>query len=148
MNGSAPKTYRFGQVAAAAGVSDSTLRNWLFRAETRGKKLDLFTDRPAAGGWRSFDERDVWVFALAAEFMRHGAVIEEAVDAARQGMGLYSPDDLSNVPSYLYAAPDSLGWVILEDEGMVRDISGHLTVLKIAFREVLATASSRLRASQ
>lgn len=134
-------TYRFGAVATAIGVNDQTLRNWLFR----GKDLDLFTERPP-GGWRAFEERDVWVLAMVVEFMRFGSTINEAVDAARQAMGLSNPRTLEGVPLYLYSAPRPDGWVVNEDKGLVLEVSGCPSVLEIPMQQVLSSAVMRLTA--
>lgn len=140
MKRTALPTYRFGAVAAAIGVNDQTLRNWLFR----NKNLDLFTKRPL-GGWRSFDERDVWVLALVVELMRFGATINEAVDASRQAMDIRrdarSPETL---PRALYAAPSPNGWEIDEDKGLILHRSGSRSVLEIPMRSVLSEAARRL----
>jgi hypothetical protein len=140
MKRTASPTYRFGTVAAAIGVNDQTLRNWLFR----NKDLDLFTKRPP-GGWRWFDERDVWVLSLVVEFMRFGATIAEAVDASRQAMDIRrnarSPETL---PDTLYAAPSGYGWEIDEDKSLAIDRSGSPSVLEIPMRTVLSRAVRRL----
>ena len=137
----APPTYRFGAVAAAIDVKEQTLRNWLFR----GKNLDLFTERPA-GGWRAFEERDVWVLALVVEFMRFGANINEAVDASRQAMDIrrdaYNPMSL---PKELYAAPLPDGWVVGEEKNLVLIGTGGGSILEIPMRAILAAAVARLR---
>lgn len=135
-----PPRYRFGAVATAIGVNDQTLRNWLFR----GKNLDLFTDRPA-GGWRSFEENDVWVLALVVEFMRFGATINEAADAARQAMDVSrNARTLEGVPRCLYAAPHPDGWIIDEDKSLVVANSGCPSVLEIPMQLVLSMAVGRL----
>jgi len=135
--------YRFGAVAAAIAVNEQTLRNWLYR----GKDLDLFTDRQP-GGWRSFEERDVWVLALVVEFMRYGANINEAVDAARQAMHVgRNARTLEGVPGHLYAAPHPDGWVVNEDKNLVLTTSGSRSALEIPMRQVLFDAVRRLSAS-
>lgn len=132
--------YRFGVVAAAIGVNEQTLRNWLFRA----KDLDLFTERPQ-GGWRSFDERDVWVLAIVVELMRFGATINEAVDAARQAMDIRrNGRTLEGVPHSLFAAPAPDGWFVGEDKSLVLHHGGGGAVLEIPMRGVLSAAVQRL----
>lgn len=143
MNRIAAPTYRFGVVAAALGVNEQTLRNWLHRA----KDPDLFTERPQ-GGWRSFDERDVWVLAIVAEFMRFGATTNEAVDAARQAMDIRrNARTLEGVPRSLFAAPSPDGWFVNEDKGLVMHHSGGGAVLEIPMRGVLSAAVRRLDAA-
>lgn len=133
-------SYRFGSVAKAIGVPEQTLRNWLFR----GKDLDLFTERPA-GGWRAFEERDIWVFALMVEFMRFGSTVNAAVDAARQALDIRrNPRTLEGVPHHLYAAPHPDGWEVSEDKEMVVRVSGCPSVLEIPMQQVLADTARRL----
>lgn len=142
-DGKLQPSYRFGQVAAAIGVKEQTLRNWLFRHDD----LDLFTARPK-GGWRSFEEKDVFILAVAAELIRFGAPVKVAIDAVRQGLGFVDFDQVQTIPRLLYAAPDSDGWYCDPDENLVRHVAPALTVAKISVLEVLAAARGRLVAAE
>lgn len=133
--------YKFGQVAAAIGVSEASLRNWMTRYE-----LDLFGARPR-GGWRTFIEKDVYVLALAAELVRFGGTVCEAVGAARQRLGLIDAANFEELPRYIYAAPDGPGWFTADDEGMVAAKTNSPTIVKIAVPICLSHARRRLQES-
>lgn len=138
MNGSSP-TYRFAQAAQAVGVTEAALRNWMTR-----NKLDLSEGRPERG-WRQFSESDVFVLGLAVELVNYGAVVGEAVEAARIGLADTNYATLEGLPRYLYAARSRFGgWEIGQDNGMVRELSGARSVIEIAVPIVLAGVRRRL----
>ena len=136
-------TYRFSQAAAAIGVTEAALRNWMTRND-----LDLFGERPK-GGWRSFNRKDVFVLALAAEMVRFGAPVKEAVDAARQGLGMTDLVSLEGMPRWLFCAPDGFGtgWGAWDDEGLAMELTGGPSLLKIAVPICLNNARKRLDAA-
>jgi len=131
--------YRFGHVAHAIGLGEPALRNWL-----RRNKIDLFEAQPESG-WRIFTENDVFVLALAAELVRFGAPVKEAVDAMRAAMGMVNFKTWDKLPNYIYAAPVEPGWYASENEGLVADRSGP-TLVKVAVPVVMSAARKRLLA--
>lgn len=131
--------YRFGHVAHAIGLGEPALRNWL-----RRNKIDLFEAQPESG-WRIFTENDVFVLALAAELVRFGAPVKEAVDAVRTAMGMVNFKTWDKLPNYIYAAPDQVGWYASENEGLVSDRGGP-TLIKVAVPVVMSAARKRLLA--
>ena len=131
--------YRFGHVAHAIGLGEPALRNWL-----RRNKIDLFEPQPESG-WRIFTENDVLVLALAAELVRFGAPVKEAVDAMRSAMGMVNFKTWDKLPNYIYAAPDELGWYASENEALVADRGGP-TLVKVAAPIVMSAARKRLLA--
>lgn len=132
--------YRFGQVAVAVGLGEPALRNWL-----RRNKIDLFEAQPESG-WRVFTENDVFVLAIAAELVRFGAPVKQAVDAVRQAMGFVNFKTWEHLPSYIYAAPDSVGWHAADNEGLIHDLCGPVYV-KVSVPEVMSAARKRLLAT-
>jgi hypothetical protein len=133
--------YKFRQVAAAIGVSEASLRNWMTRYE-----LDLSGSRPK-GGWRTFIEKDVYVLALAAELVRFGGTVCEAIGAARQRLGLMDATTFEGLPRFMYAAPDGAGWFTADDEGIVAAKTKSPTVVKISVPICLSQARRRLQES-
>lgn len=132
--------FRFSQAAAAIGVTEAALRNWMTR-----NNLDLFDARPA-GGWRTFSERDIFVLAIAAELIRFNAPVRAAVEAARTGLGDMNFKTLAGMPNHLFAAPNAHGWDARTDEGLVRATSGSHSILKINVPKCLHAARLRLDA--
>lgn len=79
------------------------------------------------------------------EFMRFGATVNAAVDAARQALDIKrNPRTFEGVPHHLYAAPHPDGWIVDEDKAMVLRVSGSLSVLDIPMQQVLANTARRL----
>lgn len=132
--------YRFGQTAAAIGVTGAALRNWMSRNE-----VDLWGERPE-GGWRSFSDRDVYVLALAAELVNYGAKVDEAVNAVQGAIANAPGGDPLGLPSYLYAARSRFGgWEMHADEGLALTLANHRSVIKLAPTVIMAEANARLR---
>ena len=92
-------TYRFGAAAAAIGISEQALRNWLTRNE-----VDLFEKRPG-GGWRSFSESDIFVLSVTAELVKFGCPVDDAVRIARECLGSMNFATLTDMPQHIWAAP-------------------------------------------
>lgn len=137
------QTYRFGQAAAAIGVKEQTLRNWLFRHGD----FDLFNERPE-GGWRAFTEADVIVLAVTAELIRvSNATVSQAISAVRLALG--EMDFLTNagMPNVIHFAPNGLRWFADENEKLVREVTGSPTVVSLAVPIVIRSAVGRLRFS-
>jgi len=142
MNETAP-SYRFAQVAKAIGVTEPGLRNWMTR-----NKLDLFEGRPERG-WRSFSENDVFVLALAAELVRFGAPVEDAVDAVRGGLAEVNFRTWEGLPTHLYASPCRFGgWRAYKDEAFATGMSSSGSVLKVPVPIILVAARKTLAGAE
>ncbi len=136
--------YRFSEAAAAIGITEAALRNWMTR-----NKLDLFEERPE-GGWRTFSENDVLVLALAAKLVTFGAKVDEAVQAAGIALANVNFSTMAGLPRYYWAAPSRFGgWHVDADEGMTlhQAADGGAAAIRIAPTMVLAGALKLLRAA-
>jgi hypothetical protein len=144
MNGNQnDRTYRFSQAAAALGMTEAALRNWMTRS-----KLDLWGTRPS-GGWRTFTDEDVIVLAVAACMVRFGAGANAAVDAIRRVIVNAEP-----IPYSIFAAPYPRGsaldgkWRASTDKELVDQMTGGAGVLEIPANRLAAAALKRLAAGE
>jgi len=68
---------RFSDVAFGIDATPKALRNWLQR-----EQVDLFSEVPAAGGWRRFPMIDVAILAIVRHLVAFGFNVETASSAA------------------------------------------------------------------
>ena len=131
--------YRFGQAAAAIGITEAALRNWMTR-----NTIDLWGERPAAG-WRTFTKRDVLVLALANEMVRYGAKVDHAVRAVQFAMADAPGADPYRLPAELYAValPDGT-WDLRGDEGAALAVAARPTLIKLFPTRIMAPVNHQL----
>lgn len=132
--------YRFGQVAAAIGMNEGQFRNWLTRDRI------VLSGHRTSGGWRTFTERDVMVLALAAELVRFGARVFEAVKAVSSAVDNGGLMAMAAPYAQWWAAPDLKGgWLLDESAPFVFVHSGGSTMLCVPTGDVLEAVMLRLR---
>jgi hypothetical protein len=145
VKGSAPLVYRFGQAAAALGVPEQRLRNWLHRH----KEIDLFGSRPQ-GGWRSFTEEDLFVLAVAARLFAYGCPFVTAVNEVRCALDAKWLVEPAKAPPFLFAAETASGWCATTDENLLWAYNGrHLTdLVRISLPQLFAEVRRRVASPQ
>jgi len=122
------------------GVPEQRLRNWLHRNKT----IDLLGARPE-NGWRSFGLNDLFILAVAGEFIKYGCPVPVAVDEARTALGGVNFDTWEGRPDYVFAAETAEGWRVEKDEGLLWAVGGQgPTVIKIDIPVLFARVRARL----
>jgi hypothetical protein len=131
--------YRFGLAAAAIGMSEAALRNWMTR-----NKIDLWEQRPE-GGWRQFSLRDVFVLSLVAELVSYGARVDQGVAAVQAALAEVPENEPINLPNPLYGSRTRFGdWELHGDPAMALHLNGGRCILKIFPMQVMSEANNRL----
>ncbi|MDZ4307366.1 MerR family transcriptional regulator [Allopontixanthobacter sp.] len=147
-------TYKFGEAAKAAGLTEGQLRNWLARYDD----LWLPTGREA-GKWREFSFRDIVVLGFAVELIRWGAKVPQATEAGLVFLGCYNvsvwDDDAADKfegPRFVVVLQEDRGaWNVYDEEKDQRVIAaikgqqGQLSELRIDGRAIIAGCYSRLQ---